>query len=294
MIVKTFPDWAPPKLVEYYQGAYNLPNIGMHLEKERGYLMAIISHPEMRDVWKMLYIKWTRYGCPANKTPSFENGAMALSLFSAIKGAIGETERKKTTRRYDKFKYLDIAMDARALASRIKQSSLNKSPLHWFPDHAINSILKNDIKTEKAEGYFCLAYDENEFHKKGGVYTRRITKDANGNDVWEYLKIDKNTKEFFKNQCITPRYPLLAEILKNIADEADAIAEHEATKLRIVSNSSASEATIFVRALYPFWIKYYGGPLYGTFATLCRVILDDSSIGADTIKDALKGYKITS
>ena len=253
--------------------------------------MAIITNPEMRKVWKMLDIKWTRHGCPANKLPSFEKDAMALSLFSAINGAISETEREKTTRSDDELKYLDIAKDARALAAKIKQSSLNKSPLHWFPDHAINTILENDIKTEKAEGYFCLTHDENDFHKKGGIYTRRITKDLNGNDIWEYFKIDKNTKEFFKNQCITPRYPLLPEILKNVADDANTMAKYESTRLRIVKNSSVSKATIFIRALYPFWINYFGSPLYGTFATLCRVVLDDSNINAETIKDALKGYK---
>jgi hypothetical protein len=290
-ITPVFPAWTPAILINHYQTIYDSPNAGLYHKKIRKCLIAITTHPKMEKVWKMLYKKWTRYGCPEHKTAKFENGAMALSLFSAIQGAINEVERKKTTRHEDAQKYLDIAKDAIALAVKIKQSQLNKSPLHWFPDSAINTMLARDIKTEKSSGYFCLAYDESDFHKKGGIYTRNVIKDLNGNDIWQYQQIAKNTREFFKNQCITPNYPILAEILKSVADEAEEMAKHEATRQRIVNKTSISEKTIFIRALYPFWIKYFGSPLYRTFATLCRVVLDDDSIDVDDIKDALKNYK---
>jgi len=291
-VITIFPDWAPPKLVEYYQAIYKLPNIGLALEKERVYLEAILTHREMKSVWKMFYSKWKRYGCPQNKTSEFEKGAMAFSVFSAIKGAIAKTEIKSTTRSYDVIKYQEIARDARTLAVKIRQSSLNKSPFDWFSDKTVNAILGNDIKPEKADGFFSLIYDESEHHKKGGIYTRRIVKDLIGNDVLEYQQVAKNTKEFFKNQCITPTNPRLAEILIRVAGEADTIATHKETETRIAGNSKTTKVTMFIRALYPFLINYFGSPLYGTLAALCRVVLNDDSVGESTVKDALKGYKI--
>lgn len=241
----------------------------------------------------MLYSRRKKYPCDRQPL-SYGNDLMAYFLFSAIEQAIKETKRKITTRNDDVLKYQEIAKSARQLLEKIKDSAIDHSPLHWFPIEAINTMLERDIKPEKEEGYFCLVQDESEYHRKGGIYKQVRAKDLNGNDVVEYWRFYENTKHFFNRRAITPQYPSLSTLLKNVATEADTAASREATKPRIVNRSSITKTTIFIRALYPFWFETFGGQLYRTFATLCRVILDDPNIDEDNIKEALRGYKYES
>jgi hypothetical protein len=293
-MIMSFPAWAPPKLVDIYKNQYESRELREFRDRERANLLALITDPEMERVWKMLYSKRKSYPIDSNEPKSYGDGVMAHFLFVDINRAFVETKRKITTKNDDALQYLEIAKAARSLAGKLRSSSLDLSPLHWFPIEAINTMLEKDINPEKAAGFFCLASDESDFHKKGGIYEEvRYTDKKSGKIISEYRRtMAGNTNEFFNRYMITPQYPSLSEILKSVADEANEAAKHESTRPRIVGKATISTTTIFIRALYPFWLETFGGPLYRTFAALCRVVLDDSSIDENNIKDALRNYKI--
>lgn len=280
-----FPDWAPAELVEFYR-------VG-RFDSAHNILIAITTNPEMEAVWKMLYQKRVREKCDEYMPSSYGDGAMACQLFFNIMDAIKKTKQKKTTRSEDVFKYKKIAKAARELAKQVRHSELNISPLHWFPINAINTMLEKDINPDKASGCVCAIDDQGDYQKKGEIYHSFLAKDFSGKDTCHYWPVGKNNSDFFNKYCITPMV-LFSEVLDSMAAEADIKAKHESKKRRIVDKTTISTTSIFVRALYPFWIEKFGGTLSGTFAALCRAVLDDPEIDENSIKTALKNYKTPS
>ncbi len=283
-----FPEWAPTALVERYQSYGDDPGVLRHYDLHIKTLKKLTTDLNMKRVWAMLRKNRVRYKWEEHKPSEHGDGIMALHLFNQIIRAIHETERQRTTRSEDVLMYQEIANATRILAAKVSLSSLDVSPLHWFPTEAVNTMLRLDINPEKAAGYFCLVHDEGELHKKGGIYQEIRFNDGTN----EYLRVAENTTEFFNKFCITPQYPSISKILESMANEAVTAAKHEEKRQRIASKSTITKTTIFIRSLYPFWHETFGGHLYRTFAALCRVVLDDSSIDEADIKDAVRNYKI--
>jgi hypothetical protein len=287
-----FPSWAPPKLVDIYHKKYESEEFICFRNGEDKRLIALTTNPEMERVWKMLYSKRNLYKIDAHEPKHVGDGLMSHFLFTSINGAFCETKRKFTTRNEDVLKYQKIAKAARLLIEELSGQSLDHSLLHWFPDDVISTILKRDINPDKASGFFCLAHDEGEIHKKGGIYEEvGYTDKKSGDIVYEHWRVADNTNEFFNKFMITPKVPLTG-ILKSLASDADKAAKKEGEKPRVASKYNTSELTIFIRALYPFWLETFGSPLYRTFATICCVVFDDIGINEYAIRDALRGYKI--
>lgn len=269
---------APIILIEQYNALVDRQDLRWALSRKRAVLKALTTNPEMTKVWKMLYKK-----APSKMT-------MEIGLVHAVTMAMSTSEDKITTMNDDISKYQEIAKAARELVKKLNRSKLDLSPLHWFPDTAIGAILEKDINPDKANGYFCLINDEGNLHKKGGIYEEVINNDGTS----QYWRAHENTREFFNQHAITPQYPVLSEILTSLAATADSVANQEAIKPRLANRTSASKTTVFIRALSPYWLETFNGPLYRTFATLSRVVLDDTSIDSNTVKDALKGMGLSS
>jgi hypothetical protein len=292
-MIMNFPAWAPPILVDIYHKQYEPKEFSRFRNGEDKRLIALITSPKMERVWKILYSKRKLYQIDMDEQKTVGDGVMAHFLFTSINEAIRETKRKFTTRNEDVLKYQEIAKAARLLADKLSGQSLDHSPLHWFPDEVINTILERDINPDKASGFFCLVHDEGEFHKKGGIYeVARYTNRKSGEILSGQWRAAENTNEFFNRFMITPEVPL-SSILNDLASNADTAAKKEGERTRIAKKFNTSESTMFIRALYPFWLETFGSPLYRTFATLCCVVLDDKEIGEENIKDALRGCKIT-
>lgn len=240
-----FPDWAPSTLIEYYRRFFDEPNSNWYRTLSRETLIALTTHKEMKSVWSMLNARRILGQCDETQEKGICDGVMAFFLFQEILSALVETMQRQTTKSEDVEKYLDIAKSARLLAVKLSQSSLDLSPLYWFPN-------------------------------EGEI---------------EYRALDENSQEFLERLYIKHDHPTLSTILNTMAIDADAAAKHESTRPRLSSRSTTTPKTIFIRALYPYWIKTFGGELARTFAALCRVVLNDTNIGEDDIKNALSSYK---
>lgn len=296
MRVMNFPGWTPQELIDIYHFRFKEDRgddkYSYHYNLERKHLILLATNPEMEKVWRMLF-KRKLYVPVDDKSKAQGDYAMVLTLHNHVVMAIRELDKKFSTTADDVLEYQEIAKAARLLAAKLHNRSLDHSPLHWFPDEAINTMLARDITPDKASGYFCLIRDESEFHKKGGIYQEiRATDKDSGKIVSEYWNVANNTNEFFNKLMITPQFPRLSEILKSLASDADEAKRKEVKRPRIAKNKDTLEATKFIRALYPFWIETFGTPLYKTFAALCRVVLNDSLIDGSTIKAALRNYKL--
>ncbi len=290
-----FPAWTPQELIYIYHYRFEENSdddkYSYHYNLQRKYLILLATNPEMANVWKIL-VKRRLYVPVDDRSKKQGDYSMMLSLHHHIVSAILEVNNKFSSRNDDVLEYQEIAKAARLLAAKLHHTRLDLSPLHWYPDNAINSMLARDINPDKASGYFCLIRDEGESHKKGGIYSEvRFTDKESGEIVSEYWRsMANNTNEFFNQFMITMDVEL-SYILKNLACDADEAAQVEAVRPRISKNIDTSEATKFIRALYPFWIELFGSPLYRTLATLCRVVLNDSQIDESNVKDALRNYK---
>jgi hypothetical protein len=277
-----FKEWTPPSLIDAYS---RQKNESIH----RDYLTRLCTHSDMEALWKRLYSQRRVRPCDNDNSKDLGNSLMAFSLFNEIKGAFWlTTATKHSTRQDDIREYQTLAKAARELANSLHYSVLNDPVYRWYPVEAINTIIEKDINLEKFTGCFSLINDENELNRKGVVYQE--VKIDNRESV--YWKVAENTKDFFVKYCITPQYPFLSQILQSLATDADDLAKKAGKEPRLIERSS-SPATIFIRKLYvDFWREEFGSPLYRTFATLCRVVLDDPTIDSDTVKDALKGLKL--
>jgi hypothetical protein len=290
-----FPGWTPQELLDIYHCRFEEnrddDKYSYHYNLERKYLIALATNPEMEKVWERL-LKSRRYVPADDISKSRGDDAMVLSLHHYVVNAIHKLDRKFSTVNDDVLECQEIAKAARLLAAKLHNRSLDHSPLHWFPDEAINTMLARDINPDKASGYFCLIRDESEFHKKGGIYSEvRFTDKDSGKIVSEYWNVANSTNEFFNKFMITPQFPRLSEILKSLASDADEATRKEVKRPRIAKNKDTSDATKFIRALYPFWIETFGTPLYKTFAALCRVVLDGCQVRESSVKDALRWHK---
>ena len=55
----------------------------------------------------------------------------------------------------------------------------------------------------------------------------------------------------------------------------------------MASQHDTSEITIFIRVLYPVWMDFFGSPLYGTFAKVCKAVFADDNIDAAQTRTAI-------
>lgn len=138
---------------------------------------------------------------------------------------------------------------------------------------------------EKLSGYASFISDEavgeplNDSFYKGDIYREGTNSD--GVPSHEYF----SKIHFFQRFVITEKLPVLSDILGSLVSDAKELAKTTKTEPRINDRSSISPTTIFIRTLYlDFWLNEFGSPLYGTFAKLCRVVLDDPTIDINTVK----------
>jgi hypothetical protein len=294
--MRQFPEWAPPSLVEHYHKFFadtDEEYTGWR-KTERAILARLLTDPEMEGVWKRLFQNRKLSPCDNHRPKSYGNENSAMRLFFNITDSFSSMRYREPTRTEEALKYQAIAKAAREFAGLIEHSRLDETPYRWFPLDAIQTIIGTAIKPEKMNGYFSLARDEvngaGYTCKKGAIYNPVKLKDLSGNDIQEFWWLSNDTTELFY-KYLMPQYPVMSGILKSLADEADKLAREAFTRPRLAERPSVSDTTIFIRALSDFWINEFQGPLYRTFAALCRVVLDDKTIGEDTIKEALKGYK---
>jgi hypothetical protein len=139
-MIMNFPEWAPPKLVEHYQYLFNKPETNWYRALSRETLIALISNPEMKSVWKMLYQKRVSNGYDERQPASFCSGVMAYFLFQVILSSIVETKRKITIRSEDVLKYQEIAKAARELAEMVSGSGLDVYSGPHCPDNLSSSL----------------------------------------------------------------------------------------------------------------------------------------------------------
>ena len=285
----TFPNWSPTPLIEIYKSNFENINNGVNvhpLDKRKKeiqeLLFRLLTDCRMEKVWATLNSKI--------KTVDIDIRAsndMAIILYLRVEEALMETRTNTTTRVEESTKYQEIAKTTRKLQRLINGSSLDTTPYQWFSDEAINTILEHDIKPDKAEGLFCLIEDINDSHKKGNIYSTKIAR--YGGDSWWW--VHNNTKEWFISGVITPQYPVMSYILKNMASDADFLAEDALKRDRVCISKHTRKETIFIRCLYVnFWRKEFGSPLYRTFGTLCSVVLN-KSISGEEVRDALRTSK---
>jgi hypothetical protein len=282
-----FPSWAPQTLIEIYHNEYEPEGFSRFDKGGEKILIALTTHADMKRVWKMLYKERIDYPMDSYKPRKYGDEVMEHDLFRSIQMSIMEAKKVKSTKADNIKKYLELAKLARTLSEKIKDQTLDHSPFNWLSDGEINIILERDINPDKADGYFCLVNDESEFHKKGGIYKEvKFTDKESGKPAAEAWRMYENTHEFFNKFAITPRVKL-SDILKDFAESAD-IAAKQSVK---TPHNDISTKTLFIRSLYPFWIETFRSPLYGTFASLCRVVLDDENIGREDIQAAIKSIK---
>jgi hypothetical protein len=286
-----FPEWAPSNLIDEYHDLNREPEL--YFDKERrAILIQLTTSCDREKIWKRLYEKRRHYPCDDHKPKSFGNDNMAWRLYSEIERAWRESEREHPTRAEDAQKYQTIAKTARELARAMRGSLLDDTPYRWYPLKAINTIIKKDIKPEKLAGLFCLAQDESDFHKKCGIYAPVNVQLHDGTEITEHWRLYEDTEDLFERRIVTPQYPVMSQILTTLALDADKLAHDSMTEPRLVDRPTINKRTIFIRALSKFWLDEFGTPLYRTFAALCSVVLNDPDISGETVKDALKAYKL--
>jgi hypothetical protein len=306
--------WSPKGLVEYYYAERldidgSLEGCKLHakesgeklseeylkklreeLEREKSdetaLLLKLATHDEMESVWKELCKRSNR--CKRIEYPYQDRDDcekfMIMELISSITLAIVESKQNHSKRQDDIEKYRTIAKAARGLAKALSNSPLDTTVYRWYPPEVIDVIMEKDINPEKLSGYSSHINDEGGFLNicKGDLFRE----DTSGCCSHVPLAM------FFEIFGITPQRPVMSEILKSLAADADDWAEETKTEPRIAERSSISATTIFIRTLHSeFWFKEFGSPLYRTFASLCRAVLNEPEITADTVKDALKGLK---
>ena len=188
--------------------------------------------------------------------------------------------------------YKEIANAAKLLSGLVKDTTLDVTPYRWFPDSAISRILTEDIKPEKVAGYFCHI-ENSGGHKKGEIFKTVEVEKFGDTSKTEYWKFADNQQKWFSRWIITPQCPSIAFIVNELAKDADKLAKEAMTRQRIVEKPKAiSKSSIFIKSLYiDFWKVEFGSPLYRTFATLCKVVLNDESISESSIRDTLKKIK---
>lgn len=287
-----FPEWVPHGLIEHYQKFYSNP-ILPHEQRNRELLLRLITDPDLKTAWKTLKKHRRTWSCDEHKPRAYGDDAMAVRLFDHIQYALERTEQEISTRDKEVRRYQSIAKAARELAGLIENSTLDKTPYRWFPQEAINTILETAIRPELINGYFSLAMDSSERHRKGGVYHPVKVNDFCGSEKEELWRVAENTKELFENHIMRPQYSVFSKILRALAADADGLAKESVHKPLLASHADTSRSTRFIRALYPDWLWEFGGPRYRTLAAFCGVVLDDKSISRKTVDDALKGFKLT-
>lgn len=264
------------------------------LEKEKreetALLLKLATHDEMESVWRMLCKssrRCQRITYPYRDRDDCEK-FMIMELVVSISLAIAEFKRNHSKRQDVIDKYQAIAKAARGLIKALSNSSLDTTVYRWYSPEAIDAIMEKDINRERLSGYSSYINDEGGLLgiRKGDLFREDTNED--GLDRYVYVPLEM----FFELFGITHQRPVISEILKRLATDADNLAEETKNEPRIVERSSISATTIFIRTLYSeFWREEFGSPLYGTFASLCRVVLDEPEITDSTVKEAIKGLK---
>lgn len=191
--------------------------------------------------------------------------------------------------------YKDIAKDARLLANKIKNAEAVDLPLMELMSTKAISKLLDAIKPEMASRFCCLINDEindeNDIDRKYSICSVWEYPNNNGKSDIEFIKCYDNTDDFFLMK-IAPRHPTLSFALKKFADLADLEAKAEKARFKIATCDDISKLTIFIRVLYPVWMDFFGSPLYGTFAKVCKAVFADDNIDAEQTRTAITGvYK---
>jgi hypothetical protein len=257
---------------------------------ETALLLKLATHDEMESVWKELCKRSNR--CKRVEYPYQDRyqceSSMIMELVSYIRLADHQSKQNHSKRQDDIEKYRAIAKAARGLAKALSNSPLDTTVYRWYPPEVIDVIMEKDINPEKLSGYSSYINDEDGFLNicKGDLFREDTNED--GSDRFVHVPLEM----FFELFGITHQRPVISEILKSLATDADNLAEETKNEPRIVERSSISATTIFIRTLYSeFWREEFGSPLYGTFASLCRVVLDEPEITDSTVKEAIKGLK---
>jgi len=84
----------------------------------------------------------------------------------------------------------------------------------------------------------------------------------------------------------------LSNIMQRLSVEAEMAEAMVDTETQVLPypNIKNAQRTAFIRVLSLNFMNYYNSYLYRTQATIARIVLDDSSIGENMVKDALKGW----
>ena len=258
---------------------------------ETALILKLGTDEEMCLVWRKLLKRSNRHERNKNLYQDRDECETIIiaELVTHIQLAIYESKKYHSKRQEDINKYLSIANSANELLRALYKTSLDTTVYRWYSPEIINAIIENDLKPEKLSGYASYIHDEDGITglRKGDIFREDI--DDYGMGMAEYIP----SQMFFEHFVITAHRPVMSEILKNLVADAQKLAEETKVEPRIVERTSIAPTSIFIRKLYKdFWLNEFGGVLSGTFAALCRVVLENPEINEDTVKSAIKDLRV--
>jgi hypothetical protein len=247
----------------------------------------------MARVWRMLLKK--RKKCALKEYGAF---VMPELLCFSIAYALKEMKSEHLSRTEEFNNYNEIAKAAKHLSNLLKNTELDKPVYQWYSQDDI-SIALGGMKSDRCEGHFCLIHDLNVVDKKYGVY-----KNLEGclddeplenfdENRYRYSRIAENTHDWFQNHVVSKKQAKVSSIIIGLEKDATKLTKRALTRKKFLEKpKSTSEITVFVRVLYlTYWKDAFDGPMNGTFASLCNVVIEGANIDDQTIRYALESYR---
>lgn len=298
----SFPQWAPPELVEFYKDAIKPDKSN----EDAKLIRRLMTSERMRTAWPEVEEQILKI---ANDETHIHLGPLEIVNFRiriayALLGLTltrihAQSESLFSLSRGEESKrFKEVADAAQALAKAIERLSLDALIYDFLPLDIIVGFISRANESE-IEGLYCpLPEFLPTTLPKGSIFTTRNLygedSEFSSHKPYSIPFGNKKSEQALFEKLFPMQHPDVSFVARKIATEADKKSQEAMTRHRVIErpgNQSAKRVFV-IRKIGTMFFKSFGMRLSGTTAAFSSVLLNDEDVSVENVNDAFRGYVI--